>query len=112
MGIALAGAITVTPSLSGAIPRLRKVGHADPAEPRPATAVSCKHRSRFGPQHRGGNLSGLFGPYAMGWIKDATGSFSGGLLLIAAFAVIAMMIVLALGQDRALERAPVAVRER
>jgi D-galactonate transporter len=55
-----------------------------------------------------GNLSGFVGPYAMGWIKDATGSFTGGLLLIAALALAAMVIVLALGHDAALERAPAA----
>ena len=53
-----------------------------------------------------GNLSGFFGPYAMGWIKDATGSFSGGLLLVAALAVVAMIIVIVLGHDHALERKP------
>jgi len=55
-----------------------------------------------------GNLSGFVGPYAMGWIKDATGSFTGGLLLIAALALAAMVIVLALGHDPSLERAPAA----
>jgi D-galactonate transporter len=59
------------------------------------------------------NLAGFVGPFAMGWIKDATGSFTGGLLLIAAIGVLAMVIVLALGHDRELERAPGAVqRER
>jgi len=59
-----------------------------------------------------GNLAGFFGPYAMGWIKDATGSFSGGLLLIAGLAIVAMAIVLALGHNTALERAPaVALKE-
>jgi MFS transporter, ACS family, tartrate transporter len=53
-----------------------------------------------------GNLSGFFGPYAMGWIKDATGSFTGGLLLIAALAILAMVIVLVLGHDPALEKSP------
>jgi MFS transporter, ACS family, tartrate transporter len=53
-----------------------------------------------------GNLAGFAGPYAMGWIKDQTGSFSGGLLLIAALAIIAMIIVLALGHNTALERTP------
>jgi len=53
-----------------------------------------------------GNLSGFAGPYAMGWIKDATGSFSGGLLLIAAVAVVAMVAVMLLRHDHALERAP------
>ena len=29
-----------------------------------------------------GNLGGFFGPFAMGWLKDATGSFSAGLVAI------------------------------
>jgi D-galactonate transporter len=53
-----------------------------------------------------GNLSGFAGPFAMGWIKDATGSFNGGLLMIAGLVIIAMLIVLALGHDHTLERAP------
>jgi D-galactonate transporter len=53
-----------------------------------------------------GNLSGFVGPFAVGWIRDATGSFSGGLLLIAAFAALAMVVVLMLGHNPALERAP------
>ena len=55
-----------------------------------------------------GNLAGFFGPYAMGWIKDATGSFTGGLLLIATLAVVGMVTVLVLGHDPALEKAPAA----
>ena len=58
-----------------------------------------------------GNLAGFFGPYAMGWIKDATGSFAGGLLLIAALAAIATVVVLVLGHDHALERTPAALKE-
>ena len=53
-----------------------------------------------------GNLSGFVGPFAMGWIKDATGSFSGGLLLIAGLAVVAMIAVLSLRHNEALEHAP------
>jgi D-galactonate transporter len=53
-----------------------------------------------------GNLSGFAGPFAMGWIKDATGSFASGLLLIAACAVVALVIVLMLGHNKELERAP------
>ena len=34
-----------------------------------------------------GNLAGFAGPYAMGWIKDSTGSYAGGLLSLAAVAV-------------------------
>jgi D-galactonate transporter len=55
-----------------------------------------------------GNLSGFAGPYAMGWIKDATGSFTGGLLLIGALALMAMGIVIGLGHNHALEKAPAA----
>jgi hypothetical protein len=34
----------------------------------------------------------------MGWIKDHTGSYAGGLLLLAALGIIAMGIVLMLGR--------------
>ena len=53
-----------------------------------------------------GNLSGYFGPFVMGWIKDATGSFAWALVTIAACAVVALAITLALGHDAQLERAP------
>jgi ACS family tartrate transporter-like MFS transporter len=53
-----------------------------------------------------GNLSGFAGPYAMGYIKDATGEYEGGLQLLAALGFLAMLIVLALRHDRGLERAP------
>jgi MFS family permease len=55
-----------------------------------------------------GNLSGYFGPFAIGWIKDATGSFAWGLVTIAACAVVALVITLVLGHDPHLERAPEA----
>src|SRR5271166_4229101 len=55
-----------------------------------------------------GNLSGYFGPFVIGWIKDATGSFAWGLTTIAACAVIALIITLSLGHDPHLERAPEA----
>jgi ACS family tartrate transporter-like MFS transporter len=53
-----------------------------------------------------GNLAGFAGPFAMGWIKDHTGSYAGGLLLLAALGIIAMGIVLILGHDDGAERAP------
>jgi MFS transporter, ACS family, tartrate transporter len=56
-----------------------------------------------------GNLAGFAGPFAMGWIKDQTGSYTGGLLLLAALGIMAMGIVLILGHDEALEREPGAV---
>lgn len=55
-----------------------------------------------------GNLAGFAGPFAMGWIKDHTGSYTGGLLLLAALGFIAMGIVLVLGHHEANERATVA----
>jgi D-galactonate transporter len=55
-----------------------------------------------------GNLAGFAGPFAMGWIKDHTGSYTGGLLLLAALGIIAMGIVLVLGHDKTAERAPAA----
>jgi ACS family tartrate transporter-like MFS transporter len=56
-----------------------------------------------------GNLAGFAGPFAMGWIKDQTGSYTGGLLLLAALGITAMGIVLILAHDEALEREPGAV---
>jgi MFS family permease len=53
-----------------------------------------------------GNLAGFAGPFAMGWIKDHTGSYAGGLLLLAGLGVIAMGVVLSLSHNDALERAP------
>lgn len=57
-----------------------------------------------------GNLAGFFGPFAMGWLKDMTGSFSSGLLLIAACAVMGLVIVMGLGHDTSLEKAPAQTR--
>ena len=53
-----------------------------------------------------GNLAGFAGPFAMGWIKDHTGSYTGGLLLLAGLGIIAMGIVLSLTHNDELERAP------
>jgi MFS transporter, ACS family, tartrate transporter len=51
-----------------------------------------------------GNLAGFAGPYAVGRIKDWTGSYTGGLLTLAAAGFIATVIVLVLQHDRSLER--------
>ncbi len=50
-----------------------------------------------------GNLGGFLGPYMMGSIKDATGSFSIGLLAIAMGALVATVILLLMGHERARE---------
>ena len=46
-----------------------------------------------------GNLSGFAGPYAMGYLKDLTGAFTMGLLLLAGCAVLGAAIVLRLRID-------------
>ena len=51
-----------------------------------------------------GNLAGFAGPYAMGRIRDVTGSYTGGLLSLAAVGYMAMIIVLVLPHDHSLER--------
>ncbi len=58
-----------------------------------------------------GNLSGFAGPYVIGKLHDYTGSFTSGLLAIAGAAVVALVIVLVLPHDRALEEAPAAPAE-
>ncbi len=56
-----------------------------------------------------GNLAGFFGPYAMGYMRDLTGSFDSGLWMLAAAGLVGMVVVLALPHDGRLEDAP-AVR--
>ena len=56
-----------------------------------------------------GNLAGFAGPYAMGYIKDQTGSFSGGLLALSVVGFIAAAIVLVLKHDTSLEQVPRSV---
>jgi len=52
-----------------------------------------------------GNLAGFVGPYAVGRIKDVTGSYTGGLLSLSAVGFVAMVVVLAFRRDHALEQA-------
>ena len=53
-----------------------------------------------------GNLAGFAGPFAMGWIKDHTGSYTGGLLLLAVLGIIAMGVVLMLSRNEVAEPLP------
>jgi MFS transporter, ACS family, tartrate transporter len=46
-----------------------------------------------------GNLSGFAGPYAMGYLKDATGGFTAGLLLLAGCALLGAVVVVMLQID-------------
>jgi MFS family permease len=53
-----------------------------------------------------GNLSGFAGPYLMGYLKDQTGNFNLGLQCLSGLGFLAMVIVMMLRHDTALERAP------
>src|SRR6201994_1932398 len=46
-----------------------------------------------------GNLSGFAGPYAMGYLKDMTGNFTAGLLLLAGCALLGAIVVALLPID-------------
>ena len=52
-----------------------------------------------------GNLSGFAGPYAMGYLKDLTGTFTAGLLLLAGCAVVGAAVVMILRIDVRREQA-------
>ncbi len=53
-----------------------------------------------------GNLAGFVGPYTIGVIKDATGSYTGGLMAVSYTVVLGVVILLGLHHDPALERPP------
>ena len=46
-----------------------------------------------------GNLSGFAGPFAMGYLKDLTGSFTAGLLLLAGCSLLGAIVVVLLRID-------------
>jgi nitrate/nitrite transporter NarK len=52
-----------------------------------------------------GNLSGFAGPYVMGFLKDQTGSFTAGLLVLAACALVGAAAAMAMRTDPKLETA-------
>ncbi|HTZ76890.1 MAG TPA: MFS transporter [Stellaceae bacterium] len=39
-----------------------------------------------------GNLGGFFGPTIVGWVRDKTGSFAGGLYVLAGFAILSAVV--------------------
>jgi ACS family tartrate transporter-like MFS transporter len=51
-----------------------------------------------------GNLSGFFFNYAIGWIKDETGSYAAALMPIAVVAVIGTIVVLVIGRGHRVTR--------
>jgi len=52
-----------------------------------------------------GNLGGFVGPFVIGWIKNATGSFTLGLLIIAGGVLLTGLITPLIGHDRVAEGA-------
>lgn len=47
-----------------------------------------------------GNLSGWFGPYVVGWLKETTGSASAGLYVVAVIEILAAILIIALVPNR------------
>jgi MFS transporter, ACS family, tartrate transporter len=52
-----------------------------------------------------GNLGGFVGPYAIGWIKDATGETTLGLVVLAAGPIMAGVVTFLMGHDSKIEMA-------
>jgi len=52
-----------------------------------------------------GNLGGFVGPYAIGWVKDATGEITLGLVILAACSIMAGIVTFLMGHDSKLEMA-------
>jgi nitrate/nitrite transporter NarK len=52
-----------------------------------------------------GNLGGFGGPYAIGWIKDATGETTLGLVALAARLIVAGAVPVLMGHDSKIEMA-------
>ena len=55
-----------------------------------------------------GNLGGFVGPYAIGWVKDATGEITLGLVLLAACSIMAGVVTFLMGHDSKMEMAGAA----
>jgi ACS family tartrate transporter-like MFS transporter len=51
------------------------------------------------------NLAGFAGPYAIGWIKDATGEITLGLVVLAACSIMAGVVTFLMGHDSKMEMA-------
>ena len=52
-----------------------------------------------------GNIGGFVGPYAIGWIKDATGETTLGLVVLAACSIMAGVVTFLMGHDSKMEMA-------
>jgi MFS family permease len=55
-----------------------------------------------------GNIGGFAGPFVIGWIKDSTGDFTYGLLVVAGGVLLTGIVIWLMGHDSAAERAGAA----
>jgi MFS transporter, ACS family, tartrate transporter len=55
-----------------------------------------------------GNLGGGLGPYVLGWVKKATGSFQNGILFLSASMVVSALIIFSLGLGRQVAKGSLA----
>jgi ACS family tartrate transporter-like MFS transporter len=56
-----------------------------------------------------GNIGGFAGPFVIGWIKDATGNFTYGLVAVGSGVLLTGVLALLIGHDSAAERGDYAV---
>jgi len=56
----------------------------------PVSSRRCR-RGRDGVVNSVDNLGGFFGPYMIGWLRDATGSFTAGLYALAGMLALAAL---------------------
>ena len=56
-----------------------------------------------------GNVGGFAGPFMVGWIKEATGSFTWGLLVVAGSVLLTGITAVLIGHDPAAEYPDAAV---
>jgi len=54
-----------------------------------------------------GNIGGFAGPYMTGWLRDLTGNNEAGMFVVAAFMVMAGIVVLVVGRRQEREDAAV-----
>ena len=86
-------------SPSASARRLRRSG---PSRPRSSPARLQPAASRL--INAVGNLGGFVGPYAVGWALEVTGSYAGGMAILAVSMAIAAVLVLAHGSFPATRR--------
>jgi ACS family tartrate transporter-like MFS transporter len=57
-----------------------------------------------------GNLGGFVGPFAIGWLKHATGGYAAGLYVVAGTLAVSAVVTLMLSRKEAREAAVPGVR--